>query len=472
MTALLVLSGATQVGAQSVETKAICLPAQSVPPPRDPAQPDGCAATSNHTMLSGAQMLGPSRKVKTVGQSLTVSGNLAAGYDDNAGSQSGSVGAGGVAPTAGTTGLADVMVEYLRKAPRRYIGIRTLGSVVMYPDYLEKPAPGMKARVFGSTQLGRSNTLEASTQVRYEPLFTAVQDPISVGGTADVMATEVVAGVPATGLFERRSWVSSNKAYLTRDWTRSDRTVVSYLYFVQQFVDHSGDNRYHQAAAQYSHRVGRRTDIGVGYSYQNGHSTDQSGIAYPSTHEIVSGQLTSSKLLGGRRQLSFSSAVGATRVSGIDTQTRRPFGRWAPSGSIGAAVDLTRRWKLEGGYRRDYSVLQGVGGQIYATDSVFLGATSRLSSRVEVGVSGNVGQGRTLVGLLTSDTFKLYGTAVDAHIALTSTLATVVSFTNYSQRFSNPALLPLGFPPRYDRKAITFGLTFSSSGQMRGPTDW
>jgi hypothetical protein len=418
-------------------------------------------------------MVGPPRKMKNVGQFLTITANLVGGYDDNAGSQSGSAGAGGVGAAAGTTGLADLMVEYLHKAPNRRIGVRALGNVAMYPDYLVKPAAGMKARVFGSTRLGRRQSLEASSQVRYEPLFTAVvKDPISVDATTDVMATEVLAGVPATGLFERRSWVSSNKAYLTSDWSRSDRTVFSYLHFVQRFTDHSGDNRYQQAAAEYSHRIGRRTDIGAGYSYQSGHSTDKDGSAFPSTHENVSGQFSSRRSFGGSRQLSFAISTGATRVSGIDAENNLPYGQWAPSATVGAAINLTRRIKLEGGYQRDYSVLQGVGGQVFTTDAIVVGGDYQFSSRIAFLVRGNRGHADTLVGVAASDTVRLSGASVGAHVALTSTLAAVVNLTNYSQRFSNPELLPAGFPPRYHRAAISVGLTFSSAGQMRGPADW
>src|SRR5262249_13451943 len=440
--------------------------------PSQPHLPQASAADAERTASSVAyQPAGQPLKTKTIGQTLTVTSNVLGGYDDNAGAQSQS--AGQAVPTNGSTGLADVMLEYLRVTRKRRIGVRTLGNVVFYPNYLDKPAPGAKARIFGTTELGRHQTLEASAQVRYEPLFFAtMHETSSADGAADLTHSDPLAGVPATGLFERRSWVSSIKAYLTRHWTSRDRTVVSYLYFAQRFEDHSGDNRYQEASADYSHRLGRRTNVGASYSYQSGESTDYSAIAVPSAHQTLAGQAGSSRLLGGHRQLTWSGGAGATRASGIDSQSGTSYDRWAPYGTASGALGLTRAWKLDGGYRRTYSVLQGVGGQVYSTDNANVGVSGRFTSRMDLSIGGTFANGRTLLATATADTFTLYGATAQTQVALTSTLAAVANYSIYSQRYSNPAVLPKGFPAHYDRNVFTVGFTFSSSGHMRVPSDW
>ena len=411
-----------------------------------------------------------------LGQSITLTANLFGGYDDNAGALPGSA-AGSVpqASASGSTGLADVMVEYLRRSTKRSLAVRALGNVVMYPEHLDAPAPGGKARISGTTQLGRKHKLQASAQVRYEPLFTPVVDEeqrlVVLSSDDDVEPLAVGDAVLETRLFERRSWVSSNKAYLTREWTRRDTTVVSYLYYTQRFKGEGGDNQYQEAAAQYQRRVGRRGQLSASYKHHDGRYTDYGSNTRPVKERVLTGGAGFGRLLSGRRQLSLSFSAGATHVESVDTLRNEPYDRWTPYATGSAAVDLILKWKVHGGYRRGYSVLQGLTGEVYSTDAVNLMVTGPLRWRIDLAGGGTFAGGRTM-SVSGPDAFKLYGASLHARVGLTPTLAATASYTSYFQRYSNPAALPTGFPARYDRHAVMIGLTFSSSGRLRAPGEW
>jgi hypothetical protein len=444
--------------------------ADAQPPLPDPVpllQAMSSAAVSNSGNAETDESQLPGQRPRTTrhpsrGQSLVLTANFLGGHDDNAGTELGS-GTGSVplAPTSGSTAFADLMLEYLRRTPRRSIGVRTLANLSMYPDYLEQPAPGAKARVFGTTELGKKYTLEFSAQARYEPLFTTVLgDANEVAGTSDLTASQTTdTSVPSVQLFERRSLVSSNKAYLTRRWGARDRSVGSYLYFSQHFTGGNGNNLYHQAAISHSHVFSRAVSFGGSYEYQNGRYTDYGAVTRPVIEQTIEGGPLFTKRLHGR-QLSVSLRGGGTYVEAVDSVNEQPIATWKPFGSASAAMNLSRVWQVSGGYRRSFSVLQGLTGQLYAVDAADITAAGALTSHTDVTVSTTFGNGRTLLTSGDTDRFNLYGGTAQLRVPLTSTLAAIAGYYLYYQRYSNPAALPTGFPAQYDRHAFVVGLTF------------
>jgi hypothetical protein len=413
-------------------------------------------------------------------QELTLTGNLLGGYDDNVGAQLGS-GAGSVpvAATSGSSGFSDVMLEYFRGTNKRSILIRSLGNLTMYPDYLDHAVPGAKARFVGVTPLGQKDSLRVSTQVRYESLFTPFVDAGSEAGVSDVTnsASSVTGvGVPI-GLFERPSWVTSSKVYLTRNWSRRDTTVVAYNYFTQRYTDGNGNNDFHHAAGEYRRTMSRSVDLRVGYQYLNGRSTDYGGVTRPFIHQTVEGGTNYSKRLGGQRQLSVSVGAGATYVEAVDAATDEPYANWSPQVSSGATLGLTSTWSLSGTYTRGYSVLQGLTGQLYSTDSIDVALTGRLTSRADVVMDGTFANGRTLLAS-GAETFDRYGAALHIRVAMTSAVTATASYFNYYQHYSDPTALPTGFPAQYQRNAVVIGLSFwlrlagRHPPKPRAPTDW
>jgi hypothetical protein len=416
-------------------------------------------------------------------RSLFLTANLTGGYDDNLGTPVGS-GTGSVpaAPTSGSSAFADAMLDYSRGSASRRISIKSLGSVQMYPNHLEDPAAAGKARLSGHARFDQRDTLRFSTQLRFEPLFATgvgeeLENPAELVDATAGGASH--SGAPTIGLIQRRSLVSSNKAYFERVWSRRDKTVVAYLYFNQHITSGGvGRNSYHQGAIEHRRTLGRTTNLSATYQYMRGEQLDASDVNRPNETQSLTAGPGFAKALPGRRQLSVSMAAGATRVQQVHSLTGIPIDGWMPTASAFGNVDLTRTWSVNGRYGRGFSMLQGLTGEFYATDQVKASIGGALTSRSDVVMGLTYANGRTLVSSGVSETFTLSGATLQLRVALSSKIAATATYYLYSQRYSNSAALPEGFPARYDRNAVLVGLTFwaplagTRPAQPRAAGDW
>jgi hypothetical protein len=417
---------------------------------------------------------------------MILTGNMVGGFDDNLGTRPGS----GVSATpggaaSGSSGFADAMLEYARGGSARQITFRALGSVQVYPGYRDEPAITGKARFRGHTRLGSKHTLRYSTQLRYEPLFSTnaasdVEDLVGVDDGRDIALTPTSAGtVSQTTMIERRSLVSSNKAYLVTNWGRRDKTVASYLYFAQKLVAGDvGNNRYHQAAVDYSRGLTRTVAVNGGYFRSSGEQTDASNMPKPNEQNSLSGGAEWSRPLSQRRRLTLRFGAGATYLEQLNSVTREPIKAWLPLGNGSARVDLSRTWSVGAGYGRSFSMLQGLTGEFYATDRVGVSTGGRLVSRLEISIGATVATGRTIVDAGVNESFRLYSGMVQLFLPFTSHAGATFGYYLNQQRYSDPAALPPGFPASYERNAIFVGLTVwapvlgSLRGSPRGPGEW
>ena len=402
------------------------------------------------------------RRASSRRSSLLFAGNLMGGYDDNAGATLGS-GAVSVVDTSGYTTFADATLAYTRGTAARRIDVLGAGSLQMFPDYLDAPAAGGEARVSGHTKLSAANMLRFSTQVQYLPLFT----PNLIEEVAE--APTVVEGAEAlfapigfsSALIERRSLTTGNQIYLDRDWSRRDKTVASYSHVGQEIVEGvEGSNSYHRASAEYRRSLTRATALLGSYQYTDGRQTDSVGVTRPNRqHTIMAGSALTKALSRGRR-FSFDGKAGAAYVENVTT-TQLPVEGWMPTASASMAVGVTRQFDLRAGYSRGFSMLQGLTGEFYSTDRATLSLGGHLSPRAEFVVGGTYMNGRVAFGSKGGDTFDLYSGDISLRVALTSTLAATAGYFHYHQQYSNPAALPAGFPPRYDRDAFQIGLSLA-----------
>jgi hypothetical protein len=419
------------------------------------------------------------------GQSLILTGNVVGGFDDNLGTRPGS----GVSATpggaaSGSSGFADAMLEYSRGGSARQISFRALGSVQLYPGYREDPAITGKARFRGHTRLGSKHTLRYSTQIRFEPLFSTnaahdVEDVIGVGEGHDIALTPSGESEPQTTMIERRSLVSSNKAYVETDWTRRDSTVASYLYYAQKLVAGDvGNNKYQQAAVEYRRGVTRTLVVHGSYLHTSGEQVDASTIPKPNKQNSLAGGAEWSRLLPQRRRLTLHFGAGATYLEQLNSATREPIKAWLPLGNGSARVDLSRTWSVGAGYGRSFSMLQGLTGEFYATDRVGVSIGGRLISRLEISVGATVATGRTIVAAGANESFRLYSGMVQLFLPFTSHAGATFGYYLNQQRYSDAATLPLGFPASYERNAIFVGVSVwapvagSLRGRPRGPGEW
>jgi len=133
-------------------------------------------------------------------------------------------------------------------------------------------------------------------------------------------------------------------------------------------------------------------------------------------------------------------------VESVSSASNEPYDYWVPTGSATARLDVASRWWLNGGYRRDFSVLQGLTDELYTTDTAFLATGGIVNSRVTMQVGGTFNNGQTPVASGVSEDFTIYGASLQTRVALTSTVSAFAGYFYYRHRYSNPAALPRAFP--------------------------
>ena len=396
---------------------------------------------------------GPSRK------ELMLTANVLGGYDDNltAGLGTGS----GAAPTAmasGSTGSLDATLGYFRGNALRSIRMDSTGSLVAYPGYLDRPAPGGVVTVDGKTPLGRNLTFGASERVGYESLFNV----FSPGASSAPLPPGIGATVPATGLFERRSLSSHSSVSLDRRWSGQDSTSLSYSYRVQQFTDDDyGDNSAHDVLAEYRRSLTRGARARVAYRYVNSEYAASDRALLPTREHRIEGGPEIENARSRRHHLTMSLAAGASYIESIGATSRQPYHAWVPIGSASAKLALSPLWSLDGGYRREFSQLQGVTDEVYTTDTAFVSTGGLVTGRTDLRVGATYSNWRTLVASGVEDTLNVYGASLQVRVNLTKTVAATAGYDYYQHRYSNPGDLPAGFPAAYDRNAFRVGLTVS-----------
>jgi hypothetical protein len=385
-----------------------------------------------------------------------VTGSALGGYDDNLAASLGSgTGTVPVAAASGYTGTLDSALDFFVGNTDQSLRVAAGGNVRTFSDYLDEPAYGGRVTVSGSTRLGRVHTLGASQRVAYEPLFTA-----GSSFTNDLpLPPGITGGAPAPGLLDRRSLSSNSSVSLDRDWSRRDSTRVSYSYNTQHFDDDYGDNASHNVVTEYRRSVSRSTRIRAGYRYLNGDYTNYGGTERAHREHTVEGGPEIQTALSRRRNLSLSFGAGATYGERVGTDEDEPYDYWVPFGSASATLDVTSTWVLVGGYRRGFSVLQGLTDEVYTTDTVYANAGGRLAARTSLVVGGTWANGRTPVASGVTEDFQVYGASAQVIGEVTRTLSVTAGYYFYHHAYSDPTQLPTGFPGEYDRHAVRVGLT-------------
>ncbi len=393
---------------------------------------------------------GPSR------QELTFAANVLAGYDDNltAGLGSGS----GTSPTAmvsGTTASVDGTLGYFRGNNFRSFQLDATGSLIGYPDNLENPAPAGSVNASVRTPLGRATTLGLSERVSYEPLFSV----LSPGAGTGPLPPGVAQPAPTTGLFERNSWSSSTGVSLDRRWGRRDTTTLGYTYRMREFTDDDyGDSTWHDVTAGYRRVASSQVKAGVDYRYRNGEYADSQDLVRPTIEHRVEGVTEFVGAPSRQRSYSLLLAAGAGYLESVNA-SGTTFTSWLPVGRASLTFNASSNWSVEGGYRRDVSLLQGITDDVYTTDTAYAAANGMLGRRTALRIGATYGNWVTTVASGVRDTMDVYGATLGLRVMLTDALAATASYHYYIHRYSNPASLPAGFPAEYDRHAVRVGLS-------------
>jgi hypothetical protein len=393
-----------------------------------------------------------SRQNDPTRKELTLTANVLGGYDDNLTAGFGT-GAGSVPETAasGSAQYADASLTFYRGNAARSILLGANGNLRMYPNYIERPAPGGAAVIEATTLLGQKQTLTVGERIGYEPMFNASSRVATV-------PTPGIDAIPVAGLFLRQSFNSTSLAAIDHRLTRRDTTRLAYSYAAQQFEGSYGDNTAHNLSAEYRRRLSRGLSLRAGYGYLDGEYTDYADATRPNLQHTMEGGPEIETALSRRKRLALSFGGGAAYVKAISS-IGGPYQFWTPIASANATLDLTPAWNLVGGYRRSFSVLQGITSDLYTTDSAEATVGGLVTARTDLRFGGSFANGITSLASGVDQDFRVYGVSAQVRFALTQTMATTVAYFHYKHRYSNPGSLPAGFPTQFDRNAVRVGLT-------------
>jgi hypothetical protein len=390
-------------------------------------------------------------------QELTFVANVLGGYDDNV---TGGLGTGsGSAPTAmasGATAFLGGTLDYFRGNGRHSIAMDATGNLTAYPGYLDDPAAGGAATVGARTTLGRDTTFRVSQRVGYEPLFSVY----SSSADSTPLPPDVGQAVTAAGLFERRSLNSRSSLSIDQRWSRRDWTSLSYSYGVQQFTEDAyGDNWSHNVSTSYRRGLAPGVRARAEYRYRNLEYTESDSTAQRTRQHRIEGGAEVERVRSRRRYITFSLAAGAGYVEAVGSADGQPYQSWVPTGSAGVNVAPSPDWNIDAGYRRDFSLFQGVTDDVYATDTAFLSTSWLVSARINLSVGATYSNWDTFVASGVRETLNVYGARLQFQVRITDSVAANAGYYYYDHRYSNPGALPAGFPAEYDRHAFRVGLT-------------
>ena len=436
-------------------------PEQATPPQRatkrkrrtSKRQPTSSSGRGSFDEARGSRDGGPSRR------EVVMLGNVMGGYDDNLTAGLGT--GGGTAPTAmasGTTATLDGTLGYFQGNSLRSIRLDTTGTLTAYPGYLDHPAGGGIVNFDARTNAGRDTTLAFTQRVGYEPFFNTFSQ--GAGGAPLLPGTGPGGTVPAASLFERRSWNSNTAVSLDRRWGRSAGTSFGYAYRLQSFSeDDYGDSTSQSVNAGYRHRLGTGVRVRADYRYQTLDYTDSASASRPTRDHRIEAGPEMEKQLSRRRSLSLLLAGGAGYITADASATRPAYDTWLPMGSARLKLTLSPTAYVEGEYRRDFSLFQGVTDEVYATDTAYVRTGAMLTSRLSLMLGATYSNWKTPVASGVYDTMDIYGAMTQLRFVLSENVAATLGYYYYHHRYSNPGALPEGFPAEYDRNAVRFGFT-------------
>lgn len=417
--------------------------------PRQPAAPMGGSITDARLERQG----GPLRRT------LSLNSTLLGGYDDNL---VGGTGPGGGAPQlpdampSGSVGTFDSTLAWYQGNNRHSIQLDGTGRAFAYPQYLDGVVPGATANVAVTTTMGLRTKLNASQAGGYDPFFNTFA-PDSAGVP---LPPSVDQAVSAAGLFERRSWVSTSQVGLTQQWTRRMSMTATYAYGLRDFTDGSdGDNRSHTASAGYRHVLSDSLRLRGDYRYTDIETTEFDGMVRPNTTERIEGGFDGEHEVSRTSLVSWTLTAGVGRVESTSGVERVPFTDSMPVGTASLKVPLSSTWYLEGGYQRDFRLLQTVTSELYAADTATLTLGGLIGRRTTLQLIGSYGDWQPPVASGVTSTLEVLGASLQLQHMLTDVLGVVCNYSYYNHRYTNSGELPDGFPPRYDRNSVRIGVT-------------
>jgi hypothetical protein len=306
------------------------------------------------------------------------------------------------------------------------------------------------------TRVGRNLTIGLAEVITYLPSFSLLSLVVS-----DIPLSRAVGDVtPTGGLFMKRTLHAGTNLEADYRWGRRDSTLLSYTYRMAQLTgDNAGSGPAHDIRTVHRRSVVTGLKIRADHRYISAsHRASQGDRLFRREHKFECGPEIE-KTLSRSRHLALSLAAGAGHLESFGGSGRKPFRTWVPMGSGTLNLSLSSLWLLQGGYRRDFSLLRGVTDSVYTTDTAHMAAGGRLTPATSLSLEASYRHSVTPRASGDHDTFIVYGGSLQVGLALNDKVSATVGYHYYHHWFSDPSSLVDPLPARYDRHAVRVGLT-------------
>jgi hypothetical protein len=389
------------------------------------------------------------------GQELSATVNLLGSYEDDLAPAGEGITTDPLLPRrSGTTGVLSGDMRYRYGSAVRSVDASGQGYVHSFRNIGVTPMYGGNAELRGSTQLGSRTTLTGNAETRYQPTFT-----LTSGGTPEAELEAPVPTDPTVGILEWQSMTVGAGTMLTRAWSPRQRTNLSYAYSRIRVTGQTPMRSAGQEGALAHEWDARRyLSLSASYKYSGLRSQASGQPSQPVDSHTGDFGFQLRRRLSRTRTLAFTGSAGAMRVKTVSSFDGRPLEYIAPSGNVGVRLDLWRTWAVSADFHRDVTVLEGVTTQSFLSDIGTLWLGGRLGPAWILAVTGQWSQGKPHQG---GDlgSFEAGNGTGQVQYVLTRSLTLVGSYAFYMHRLRDVSAVPAGFPRRFERNAVTMGVT-------------
>jgi len=384
------------------------------------------------------------------GHSLSASGSVGVGYDDNVlADQTGLGGGSGGGPQRAVAGYLGVMngsLSYTGNLPRVAVGASFGSSLRYFPDQTQDFVSGYSAGFGMSTALGRRTTLGFSQSALYMPytLATVLPPAFEPGlGQVDAPPVDLV-----TGQTEYLSYGTNASL--------SHRFSMRWTGFAGYSYNGRDSSLYNTPFAQHSIGGGMNYQLGAGLSLNLGYRrlrADFDGLDGGAAQDTIDAGVNYNRTLSFSRATRVSFGTGSSAIKTEAGITYRTY----LTGNFLVTHQFGRTWTAFAGYNRSLRFVDTLLEPI-AGDSLSGGVSGLLSRRVQfnamvrgsVGRVGNVGRDNSYDSTLST---------AGIGIAVARQVNFGLSYSYYHYKFDDDVILPIGVPAGVDRQSVRATLT-------------
>lgn len=405
-------------------------------------------------LFGGNQDDDPNRTTQRLDLTFLAEGS----YDDNVAADLASVQPGQYQGSGYGAGALAVL-EYYRGRADRFFAASAQSGVKRVEDRngsgADRSYVHHAATLSGRTKLGRSTAFSVDQRVSYQPYYSLQGLPVY---SAPDSGLPPVVGVDyAIESFESIHY--GTHAAIDQAVGRRSNLGVGYTFNYTDFrqeTEQLRDFTNHAANVSFASGFTERTEWLATYNYQRG-NYGYGRLPGNGAFENHEGQfgLRHQRRLSPTRRLLLNASAGPSITSAPDGASRREYSGAAASAGFG--VDLARSWGLRGDYRRSVRFLDGF-NQPFSSD------------RATVTVSGYVTRAWSLVlnggydtGEVSFSGQRNYSTAlaqVQSQHAVTRNIAVTGTYFFYRYNYDNSVTLPSGLPAKLDRQGVRASLVF------------